>query len=132
MICIYIAAPYAKGPAARAVVPTLWERRFDVCSTWHYVAYGPESLDAAVAASAIEQNDRDLEEADAVLSLAYRGEGGEMFCELTRALIAGKPVYWVSMDGRDVLSAWRPGVVRCATVEEAIERMVAELGGREG
>ena len=55
-----------------------------------------------------------------------------MFAELTRALMAGRPVYWVSIDGRDVLSAWRPGVVRCEGLTDALNRMAAELGGQEG
>ena len=127
MTRIYIAAPYARAKEARAAGLFLVSRGLCIESTWDIAAAGPESLDSVCAAEAIKINDSELQISDAVLCLAYRGEGGEMYCELTRALIAGKPVYWVSMDGRDVLSAWRPGVVRCASVDDAIDQIAADF-----
>jgi hypothetical protein len=58
-----------------------------------------------------------------VLVLARDGAGAEMFGEARLALEYGIPTVWFGT--RRPLSAYRPGVVRVETIDEAMEQLAA-------
>lgn len=130
---VYVAAPYAEGPFVAAVVhPALRERDLSPTSGWAAQADGaPERLERlpldAVRAIA-ERNDADLASSDLVVVLGHRGTGREMYAEARIAIALGLPVVWVGPPYP--LSAYREGVVRVASLEEAwpaIELLAAQL-----
>ena len=115
---VYVAAPYADAAVARNVHELLRLHGLDVTSRWAEAARGLEPcLGEAAMRDRAAANDRDVLRADAMLVLSRDGAGGEMFAEARLAIERGKPIFWV---GRPILSAYRLGVVRCATVGEAI------------
>ena len=124
---IYVAAPFQDRPLVRDVHDALMTFGFIPVSTWAYSKAEKDIASLDEARPAIEQNDRDLARADAVLVLARLGAGAEMFCEMTRALLDGKPVYWI---GRRSLSAYRPGVTRCEDTQDAVRHMLTEVARR--
>src|SRR5262249_18320094 len=103
---VYVAAPYADRMLVRDVHVKLVEAGMVPASNWAN-SNVPGDLQPEATARPIHQNDTSIAVSDAVLVLARPGAGGEMFCEVTRALVWGTPVYWV---GRRILSAFRPGV----------------------
>ena len=128
MSAVYVAAPFARFMDSFAVTNDLRAAGHTSTSWWIHAAYttrGVEALTDRSAAVALATNDADVDRSDAMIVLAYPGEGGEMFCEMSRALARGIPVFYVG--GRLVLSAFRPGVTRCASVADAI----AALGALE-
>jgi hypothetical protein len=119
---IYIAAPFTDAALVRDIEPRFLPIGAESHSTWAQAANGPERLESMplemiqhIAAA----NDRDLLSAFAVIVLSRDGAGGEMFAEARLALEYGIPVVWVGR--RRPLTAYRPGVVRVHTVEEAVE-----------
>lgn len=129
-IAVYVAAPYADAPAVREVhgrMLALGSLR--PTSSWAMRATGPERLESLSIdeiASAIECNDRDLFDSDAMLVLARSNVGGEMFAEVARALAAAIPIVWV---GRRILSTFRPGVFVVDDLDEALEVLMRYAEG---
>ncbi len=127
---VYVAAPFGRGPfVAREVHPALAARGFACTSSWCATADGaPERLDELpierVRAIA-ERNDGDLASSDAVIVLGELGTGREMYAEARIAIALGLPVVWVGPPFP--LSAYREGVVRVRSLEEAL----AALESRE-
>jgi len=122
LIPVYIAAPFADAALVRAIEPRLLPLGAESHSGWAQHANGPEQLDSMPLQSIqniAAANDRDLMSAFAVLVLSRDGAGGEMFAEARLALEYGIPVVWVG--ARRPLTAYRPGVVRVDTLEEALD-----------
>lgn len=121
---IYVAAPYADAPMVRAVHVRLVALGLAFTSTWAEAARGAEDFSAltpeGLRAAALENN-RGIDDADAMLVLARDGAGGEMFAEARYALTLGIPVLWC---GRRILSSWRDGVVICDDVDAALATLV--------
>jgi len=120
-LAVYVAAPFARRPEVLALHGRLRAHGLEPTSTWATGTESEAELTPEMARRLIAQNDRDIARSSALLAIAYPGEGGEMFCEVTWAIVAGKPVYWVG--SRRILSTWRPGVVVCTSVEDAIAKM---------
>ncbi len=123
---IYVASWYQNAPAVRDLHDRLLALGVTPTSSWASTARGAENLTAMSRAELVQiaiQNDRDLGNADAVIAIAGEGVGGEMFAELRLALMLSKPVYYVGQ--RRILSAYRPGVVLCADVDEAMAFAIA-------
>lgn len=120
---IYVAAPFGRGPfVAGEVHPALAARGFSCTSSWVGSANGaPERLDELpierVRAIA-ERNDADLASSDLVIVLGDVGTGREMYAEARIAIALGLPVVWVGPPFP--LSAYREGVVRVRSMEEAL------------
>lgn len=117
---IYVAAPYEDANLVRQTHLKLEQQDFAPVSFWAIAAHGPEALNEQSAKWAIKHNDEDLESAAGVLALCREGAGGEMYAEITRALIWGKPVFWV---GHRRLSAYRHGVTLCDDIDDAIDAL---------
>lgn len=117
---VYVAAPYVDAPIVREVHEILAIAGFLPTSTWATRAAGAESLTRDVAQQAIVQNDDDLLSSDAMIVIARTGAGGEMFCEVTRALIEEIPVFWV---GRQILSTYRDGVILCEDIDDVMRKL---------
>jgi hypothetical protein len=83
---LYIACPYSHAALARQVAASLWAARFNVVSTWHNHAHGPESLDHEQRVWALGENLRELRAADGVVVLAHVGSPGETYAEIGRYL----------------------------------------------
>lgn len=133
-LTVYVAAPYDDAAFVRDVVHAkLIELGATPMSLWAEKAAGPEdfskmTVDALRAAA--RDNDRDLRASAVCLVIARPGAGGEMFAESRVAAEWGKAIVWV---GRRTLSAWRTGVVRVESLDDAfavLARMVADY--REG
>lgn len=129
-IGVYVAAPYADAPAVREVhgrMLALGSLR--PTSSWAMRATGPERLESMALLdihSAIECNDRDLADSDAMLVLARSNAGGEMFAEVARALAQDIQIVWV---GRRILSTFRPGVLIVDDLDEALEVLMRVAEG---
>lgn len=127
-IKVYVAAPYGRREYVRIVHDWLMEAGLEPCSSWAYSELPEDFSDAAVIEAAIEENDMALEEAEAVLVLAFDGEGGEMFAEVARAIDDDVPVFWV---GRRILSAYREGVHRISqnwpSLDAAVRAGIADI-----
>ena len=122
---VYVAAPFCRAVEALAAHHALVAVGLQPVSRWVRYALESGGVDAPspeVARHAISQNDDDVVSADAVLALSYPREGGEMFAEVRFALLLGKPVLWVQ--GRQILSAHRRGVVLVASLSEAVAWLV--------
>lgn len=114
---VYICAPWVDARRMSAWLPILASYGLENGSSWIAAACsldGPDPLDA----KSIQKNDEELHLADAVLVISREGAGGEMFCEFTRAIMAGIPVFWV---GREILSCRRAGVTICDDIQDAFE-----------
>lgn len=131
---VYVAAPFGRGPfVAGEVHPPLAARGLACTSSWVASANGaPERLDELplerVRAIA-ERNDADLASSDLVIVLGDVGTGREMYAEARIAIALGLPVVWVGPPFP--LSAYREGVVRVRSVEEALAA-VDVLTGQSG
>lgn len=116
---LYLASSYTNAAWIESFVrPRVELAGCVIVSTWHDLPHAPEDLESLsdderhrIAA----QNDRDLSRAQAALVIADE-RSGETFVEAGRAWQAGTPIVWT---GRAILTAYRPGVVRCATLGEA-------------
>jgi hypothetical protein len=83
---------------------------------------GPEDLRGTVLRRIhrqIDTNKRDLRSAHVVFAIPQQGMGGEMFCEVARALEWGIPVVWVAQP-RVILSAYDEGVGRVPAVSDGL------------
>lgn len=132
-IKVYLAAPFAMHESMEKIAQAWVPRGVSVCSTWHIGVTGPERLPEHTNPDvrfAIGANDRDLAAADALVAFPVPGEGGEMFCEITRALIDRKPVIWAGE--RRILSTFRPGVLLCGreNVFELLRQICIDRGFR--
>jgi hypothetical protein len=119
---VFVAAPYARAREVLCVHEELLAIGCFPTSHWARLARGTlEELrggDAALIQSAIELNDACLRKSSAVLALSCEGEGGEMFCEVARALERYVPVVWVGT--RLILSTFRMGVYTCEALHDAL------------
>lgn len=116
---LYVAAPYPDIAMVRQLHMKLETIDIVPTSSW---ASGADNEDFSKFTPmqlrrAAEANDQDIHRAHAVLVIARPGAGGEMFAEARYAEMLGMPIFWV---GRLTLSSWRPNVVRCASIEEAL------------
>jgi hypothetical protein len=121
---VYVAAPYSTAGLIRDLHTRLRSRGLTPVSTWAERANGPEDFSMFTVEEIqghAAHNDADLRAADVVLVIDHEGRGRETYGELRLALEWGKPAIYV---GKPSLSAWRPGVVRAADVDEAIEQLV--------
>ncbi len=119
---VYVAAPFQDARSVFEVHESLRELRLEPSSSWVALAlvvgaedfsrFTPERLRELA-----ETNDLDVASSKAMLVLAREGVGGEMFAEARLALMMGIPVVWL---GRRTLSAWRLGVVRAESLDEAL------------
>lgn len=120
-LLVYVAAPYDDAGYVRlSVHPMLRELGMRPTSRWAEKAAGPEdfkrmSLDAIRRAA--HENDADLRGSDVLLLVDTDGSGRETYAEARVALEWSKPVVWV---GPPRLSAFRRGVVRVASLDEAL------------
>lgn len=122
---VYVAAPYADAALACALHERLAWAGFTPTSAWAENANGPEALDTLSTDEVrrmARDNDDAVHRAHVVIVLARDGAGGEMFAEARLALEYETPVIWVGT--RRPLSAYRPGVLRVDTVEQALERLL--------
>ena len=122
LIPIYIAAPFADAALVREVGARLPAFGAESRSTWAECADGPEQLEAMTpdeVRSVAAANDRDLLASFALVVLSRDGAGGEMFAEARLALEYGIPIVWVGK--RRPLSAYREGVIRVDTIEDALD-----------
>lgn len=121
---VYVAAPYADAERVRRVHKLLIAIGCAFTSRWAEQASGPEdfaSLTPEELANTASCNDTDVLRAGVALVLARPGLGGEMFAEARLAYDSGRRVLWV---GRKTLSAWRPGVERFESFEDALSRLL--------
>jgi len=117
---VYVAAPYEDAAHVRALHIRLETMGLRHTSLWADMAKGAEDLHKHSPARlrlAAESNDIDVARSDVVLALARKGAGGEMFSEIRYALELLIPVLWV---GRHTLSAFRKGVTRCESLDQAM------------
>ena len=120
---VYVAAPYADAPMVRELHNELCGTGWEPTSTWAEIADAAEDFTLSTPSQlrkAAQANDADIMRSHVLLVIAREGAGGEMFAEARLALVHGIPVVWV---GRFVLSAWRHGVTRCATVAEGLQAL---------
>ena len=131
---IYIASAWRNGHYADTIVkPAAEARGLTVVSTWHDGAPPPErapsedlpSKPIGIVRRIADTNDRDLASADGVVVI-WHHEAGETFAEMTRALLAGKPVAYVGP--RYILSAFREGVERFSYCPDALTWLAGRLG----
>lgn len=117
----YVASPYDDAPLVREVHARLRALGVRPTSTWAEHATGPERLDEMpleqLRAIAV-RNDVALAESDVVMVLPREGRGREMYGEARLAVAFGIPVLWVG--STRCLTAYRAGVERVATVEDAL------------
>lgn len=129
---LYIASYFGNGPMIESIVaPAAKVRGFEVVSTWHREARGPEMLDRLTEAQieAINaSNDRDLAAADCVIVITHE-RAGQTYCELTRAILSGKLVA-VNTCARDLPEAHRPGVGRFSSTTDALTWLAYESSAR--
>jgi len=141
----YVAAPFGDAPFVREVHARLRAMGVVPTSTWAEPADGvaapdgtPEDL-AALPLEAVQaiaaRNDHALASSDAVLVLpcvcvspASKGGGREMFAEARLAVAFGIPVIWVGSPRP--LTAYREGVARVSTLDEALEELRRLAGFR--
>jgi hypothetical protein len=129
MASVYVAAPYSCSAVVRMFHARLRRAGFEPTSRWAERATGEENLAAmseAALAEAIDQNDYDVDRAGYLVAIARRDIGGEMFCEMSRALFRGIPVVYVG--DRVVLSAFRTSVTRVGGLEDALAVLVSMRG----
>jgi len=122
---VYVAAPYMDAPLVRALHQQLTSARFTPTSSWADEATGAEALDALSPAEVrriAKANDEDLHRAHVLIVLAREGAGAEMFAEARLALEYETAVIWVG--ARRPLSAYRAGVVRVDTAQQALAKVV--------
>lgn len=130
---VYIAAPWLRWREAERFRNALAAHHLECTSSWIDDARtcdGPESLaslEPDVVQAVAARNDADVDDAHIVVALTWPGEGGEMFAEVARALLHGRPVVWVGE--RRTLSAYRPGVVLAADMFEAIDAALTAARG---
>lgn len=128
-IRVYVAAPFDDGPRlATTVIPEMIYAGLIPLASWIDDAVSgktDQALTVAAAQAALHVNDFELLSSDAILVIARDGVGGEMFCEVGRAIVQRLPIFWV---GRRVLSSWRPGVTVCDSVADAIDAIKAVMG----
>lgn len=125
---VYVAAPYDDAAVVRNIHARLRALGIDPTSRWAEYATGAEdfeTLSPAQLADIAGSNDYDVRRSHAMLVMARVGAGGEMFSEARLALVLGVPIVW---HGRLTLSAWRPGVVRVATLDGAFDGLLSILG----
>ena len=137
MARLYIASAWRNGHFADTIVkPAAESRGLAVSSTWHDGAPHPdrmprEDLEAKplpIVRRIAATNDRDLAGSDAMIVI-WHHECGETFAEMTRALLAGKPVAYVGP--RFVLSAYREGVARFSYYGDALTWLEGRLRDRD-
>ena len=117
---VYLAAPFVDYREAHRVRAVLADSGHSCTSSWIIQAIalgGREELDERTATTALAYNDADVAGSQALLLLARAGAGGECFAELRYAQTLELPCVVL---GRAILSAWRPGTVRVATLEGAL------------
>lgn len=124
MTCrVYVAAPYEDAEQVRGIHKLLREAGLEMTSRWAEQATGAEDFSTFKPwelACLARANDADLLSSHAVLVMARKGAGGEMFAEARIAIHVGIPVFWF---GRKTLSAWRPGVTQCESLDDVIGRL---------
>ncbi len=122
----YVASPFDDAPLVRRLHARLRALHVRPTSSWAEHAEGPEQLDLlpleTVRALAL-RNDVALAESDVVVVLPREGKGREMYGEARLAVAFGIPVLWVGPTR--CLTAYRAGVERVDTVEEALTRIAA-------
>jgi hypothetical protein len=114
---VYLAMPFAERASARAINRRLEALGLMPTGTWCVQEQPEDALTLGELRYLATCNDADVERSHALLVIASAGQGGEMFCEVGRALVARTPIAWV---GRRVLSTRRPGVVEAPSVEAAV------------
>lgn len=123
IVRVYVAAPYEDSEAVRSIHKLLRELGLEPSSAWAEEATGAEDftkLRPWELLSLARQNDEGVRSSDAMLVMARKGAGGEMFAEARYATDLGLPIFWI---GRLTLSAWRPNVTRCESLTAALDAL---------
>lgn len=119
---IYVACPYSHAHVAREVAASLRASRFNVVSTWHDHASGPETLDHEKRVWALGENLRELRSADGVVALAHVGTPGETYAEVGRYLERR------TLQGLPALVVWTHGRLlegrRLSDVDDGVDRLL--------
>lgn len=117
---VFVAAPYGRAQMVRDTHGALLRAGCQPLSEWAELASGPECLDDMSARErelAMQLNHAGILRSGAMLVLSFQGEGGEMFADVARGLLArpSVPVIWTG--DRTVLSAFHQSVYRCLLSE---------------
>ena len=105
---VYIAAPYRRARAVRALHTSLVVLGHTPSSRWAEGATEVEHLSDDIAAQAIAMNDHDVLTSDLLIVLGEEGLGREMWGEMRIACAMGIPVVYL---GPDFLGAHRAQVI---------------------
>lgn len=105
---VYVAAPYRRASAVRALHTVLAILGHRATSRWAEAATEIEHLSDDVAEQAIAMNDHDVLTSDLLIVLGEEGLGREMWGEMRIACAMGIPVVYL---GPDFLGAHRPQVI---------------------
>jgi hypothetical protein len=121
---VYVAAPYEDGGHVRDYIhPRLSELGMGYTSLWAESAGGAEDITALTEKQLrdiADQNDQCIRHSHAMLVLARKGAGGEMFAEARLAHELRLMIVWA---GRLTLSAWRDRVTRVSDLDGALEAL---------
>jgi hypothetical protein len=120
---VYVVSPYANAPEVRVLHDRLRKLGIAFTSMWAEEANGAEDFSKFTPKKfqlIAEENDHHIDAADAILVLSRESGGAETYAEARYAISKEKLVFWV---GRLTLSAWRKGVIRCESVDDALKKM---------
>lgn len=125
---VYIAAPKAEAPRARAVAEALRAARVEVVSRWHavYEDGAPDPRDPEVGLALLSNNRADLGRANVVVALTADGVGAETYAEIREAQLLGHRVVWSAQRGGLALCCHDPSV-RVVPLDYDAVRMVVTM-----
>ena len=121
---VYVGAPYASAWRVRKVHDLLKQIACDPVSHWAELATEQEHLHDSrwhMHRAQWEINVRGIDSCEAMLVLSDEIGGGELFAEVGRALLIGRPVLWTGP--RRILSCYAPGVLVCPSLEDAMAQL---------
>lgn len=120
---VYVASPFALREEVKALHGALRAAGLDPVARWPYGTEKEADLTTPMARELAARNDEDVDGSHALLVLARPAAGGEMFCEIARAVAARTPILWTG--DRIILSTFREGVLRAASIEDAVAILVS-------
>ena len=127
---IFISAPFRRYREAAKADAELTAAGLVVRARWipeACILHGSAELNSKLAKESYTMCDEDLFAADAVLALCYPREGAGMWDELSYAREC-RHLPIVAVVGRESwqypLPLWRPNVIRVATVQDAIRKLL--------
>lgn len=120
---VYVASPFALREEVKALHDRLRTAGLEPVAQWPYGTEKESELTTPMARALADRNDLDVDGSHALLVLGRPAAGGEMLCEVARALAARTPIVWTGE--RIVLSTFREGVLRAASMEDALTVLVS-------